>query len=81
MNPEQKEYFEKGRRYEEMVAEQKAEEKFESILICLLERCMKGEGEMFIPDTDLILAKKRYVVFTQKDVSSPSLLLKLVKEV
>lgn len=42
---------------------------------------MGGEGEMFIPDIDLQIAKVRYVVFTRKDPEKLGVKIKLVKEI
>ena len=80
MTNEQKEWFEKGRVYEQEYARQLAEEKNESLVICLLERAMRGPGEMYVSDLDLMLAKKRFVYFISKDVENLGIKLRLVKE-
>lgn len=81
MNKEQKEWFEKGRVYEQKLAEQKAEEKYESIIICLLERAMGGEGVMSIADLDITLAKSRYVTFISRNIENLSTEITLKKEI
>jgi len=82
MTKEQKEFFEKGRKYEEMIAEVKADEKYESLIICLLERITGGQnGTVFIPDLDMQLAKRRYVSDMTKSNKEMGLHVRLYKEV
>jgi len=82
MKEEQKEWFEKGRLYEEKLAERKAEEKYESLIICLLEQNFRGgEGETFVSDLDLSLAQRRYVSFMQEDKMNMGIKIKLIKEI
>ncbi len=81
MEKKEQEWFEKGRAYEQLFAEKLAEEKAESMMICLLERAMGGAGEMVIPDLDLQIARQRYVVFSRPDKENMATKLKLVKEI
>ena len=82
MTQEQKQWFEKGRLYEEQFAEAKAEEKYESLIICLLEQNFRGgEGETFVSDLDLSLAQRRYISFMKKDLANNGIKIKLVKEI
>lgn len=81
MDDKDKAAFEKGRAYERVRAEQLAQEKSEAIVICLLERLFREqEGEVVIPNLDLMLSKRRYVVFQKEDRKNDAVVIKLVKE-
>lgn len=82
MNDHEKEIFEKGRQYEHLLDEQVAEQKYESVIICLLTRIFgEKEGTVAISDLELTLAKSRWVTFTRNNPAELSVEIKLVKEI
>lgn len=81
MKKEEKEWFEKGRAYEREFAKQAADERSESMMICLLERIMHGgPGEIRIPKLDIMLAKRRHVVFQTREDATDDVRILLKEE-